>query len=175
MTMAENMFEREAIKNLQKYLRQLSYHNDEISPLPIDGIWDSATERALSSFQSLYNLPVTGRADRITWDILKREYDRSLSENSPPAPLLIFPRIKGYAVSEGDDGILAQVIIYMLDELSAVYGFPIDPESGSFDSHTSALISDFQYRNGLPQSGRVDRETWDRLAAEYNLLGGKYN
>ena len=174
--MADSMFEKEAIRNLQKYLRQLSYHNPDISPLPIDGIWGSATAKALSEFQSVYNLPITGRADKITWNILKREYDRSLSENSPPAPLLIFPRIKGYAVSEGDGGALAQVIIYMLDELSSTYGFTIDPDTKVLDSRTSALISDFQRRNGLPQSGKVDRETWDRLAEEYNLLdGGKYN
>lgn len=175
--MASNMFERDAIKNLQLYLRQLSYHNDSIPSSPIDGIWDSATERSLSEFQRYYKLPITGRADRVTWEKLKTEYDSSVSKHSPPVSVNLFPRSpESYALEEGAEGFLAKVIIYILGELSATYGFPVYEDAKALDSRIIGLILEFQRINGLNESGKVDKETWDRLANEYNLLeGGKYN
>lgn len=174
--MANEIFDKASTANLQRYLRQLSYHCAAISPPPIDGVWESATERSLSEFQKEHALPVTGRADKITWDRLREEYLRSMAENSPPTTVSLFPREKGFSVSEGDEGLLAELIIYMLGELSATYGFPVLPEARVIDADLTRIIADFQEKNGLQPSGKVDRMTWDALAREHNLLeGGKYN
>ena len=77
--MAENNFERDAITNIQRYLRQLSFHDDGIGDLPIDGIWDRATQDALIEFQKKMGLQPTGTVDRATWDILKADYDRAVA------------------------------------------------------------------------------------------------
>lgn len=174
--MANGMFDIEATRNLQQYLRQLSYHSSAISPPPIDGNWESATERALSEFQKEYGLNVTGHADKTTWDRLRAEYLLSLAENSPPEEVALFPRKKSFSVSEGDGGILAELIIYMLGELSATYGFSIHFEAKVIDADLALIIADFQEKNGLPPNGKVDRVTWDALAREHNRLeDGKYN
>ena len=69
--MNTNAFERDAISNTQKYLRQLSYHDGDIPPVPIDGIWDTETVRALTAFQRKNGLAPTGRVDRATFELLK--------------------------------------------------------------------------------------------------------
>ena len=62
--------ERVAIANLQRYLRQLAYFDETLGEVPIDGIFDSATEEALRAFQEGAGLPPTGRADFVTWETL---------------------------------------------------------------------------------------------------------
>ena len=93
--MTPNDFERDAILNIQRYLRHLSFHDDSIGEsgsIPLDGIWESDTRDAIINFQKSRSLPVTGTVDRQTWNTLKAEYDRSVAKNSPPATLALFPR-----------------------------------------------------------------------------------
>ena len=43
--------EKTAVANLQRYLRTLYYFDDTLSPTPVDGIFDRATEEAVRRFQ----------------------------------------------------------------------------------------------------------------------------
>ena len=173
--MNNNIFERDAIANLQRYLRQLSYHDEAINPVPIDGIWDDETERALVTFQKQNGLSPTGRVDRKTWELLKEKYDESIAQNSPPAKLDIFPRIPlDYALSDGDTGFLVNAVQYILGELEQLYTFGEVPTSGIYDEPTAKLVTYFQQRNGIAPTGRVYRETWDALAVQHNLLFNRY-
>ena len=171
---AGSEIERDAIRSLQTYLRQLSFHNSKIPSLPADGIWEDATKRALMEFQRQQNLPPTGIADRATWEILKAEYDKSVAMNSPPVALALFPRYpEGFELSVGDRGILVDAVQLLLGELERLYFFPDFSESdfsGVYDEKTATLIRDFQARNSIPVTGKVDRETWDAMAIQYNLL-----
>lgn len=171
----ENIFERDAINNIQTYLRHISFHNEKIGDLPLDGIWDSATRNALIAFQRENGLSPTGKADRETYDLLKREYDRSIALNSPAARLDLFPRSPvGFELKEGDTGILVNTVQYILGELERLYTLPDTNMSGVYDATTSSAIKSFQERNRITPTGRVDRETWDALAIQHNLLD-KYN
>ena len=97
--MTANNFERDAIMNIQRYLRHLSFHEQDIGDVPLDGIWDRATQDALIEFQKSKGLEPTGSVDRATWDILKAAYDESVALNSPPAMLDLFPRLPlGYSL-----------------------------------------------------------------------------
>ena len=169
--MAEKQNEREAIKNIQKYLRHLSYHDEAINPVPIDGIWESDTARAVAQFQRQNNLPVTGTVDRATWDKLKQEYDKSVAENSPPERLDLFPREpQGYALTIGDKSFLTDTVQYMLEELSRLYYLPNFKITGEYDDNTANAVAEFQKRNLINQTGKVDRETWDALVIQHNIL-----
>ena len=53
--------EKNAVANLQRYLRTLYYFDDALSPTPVDGVFDRATEEAVRRFQREEGLPVTGR------------------------------------------------------------------------------------------------------------------
>lgn len=168
-----NNFEQDAIRNLQEYLRHLSYHSESINPVPIDGIWGDDTRRALIAFQNENNLEPTGTADRETWELLKERYDLSVAQNSPPAALALFPRVpRDYVIREGEDGLLVYIVRYLLNELSRLYYFPEIALLGNYDGQIANVVKDFQRRNYIEASGNVDRETWDAMAVQHNLLLG---
>lgn len=157
--------EEQAIRNLQRYLRQLSYFDEDIEAVAINGVWNDETKNALTVFQQKNRLPPTGVADEQTWNLLFSQYTNSLEENSPPSKVPFFPRHpKGEVLSLGDTGFVVAVIQYMLNELSILYdGLDGVEINGVFDEKTRAAISEFQKRELLPQSGAVDKRTWDRL------------
>ena len=168
MTQHEN--EREAIRNLQRYLRQLAYFDETLGEIPIDGIFDSATEQALRAFQEREGLPATGRADLESWERLFAAYRRSLEDTAPPRQIAHFPRLpESYTVEVGEAQFLVSVIQNALRELSVVYDDLGDvPLSGEYDEATARAVRVFQEKHGLPATGGVDRRTWNALADAYN-------
>ena len=164
--------ESEATKNLQRYLRQLSYHNTSIFPPPIDGIFESDTRRSLSDFQGAYGLPVTGIADRETWELLYAAYRASLTENTPPRAISVFPFLPTEVqLSPGSQAFSVTVLQHMLRELSVLYSPLLSVEiTGTYDDATYEAIKDFQSKNRLFANGITDVPTWNAIADQYNLL-----
>ena len=164
--------EAQAIQNLQRYLRQLSYHYD-ITPPPIDGIFERDTERALREFQAMRGLPVTGRADRRTWEELYAMYRASIAENEPPRTVAILPFVAGEIfLSEGDEGFTINVLQYMLRELGESLIELEEVEiNGVFDEPTARAVRLFRAQNGLPAGETVDLVTWNTLVDRFNRLG----
>ena len=60
--------EREAIFNLQRYLRQLSYHDTAIPSPPLDGVMDTVTTDALKAFQKSMRYVMACRPHRQAFD-----------------------------------------------------------------------------------------------------------
>ena len=168
--------EQAAIRNLQRYLRQLSYVNDQIPTAPIDGIYDTATRDAVRAFQRTEKLPDTGVVDPLTWERIFVRYEESLARESAPVPLAQFPRLSvGYALRRGDESFLVRLVQYALGELDLIYeGVDNVPQTGVYDDATMAAVRGFQRRHGLPETGEVDRATWDALATTYNREFGGY-
>lgn len=174
-TVAVPINERQAITNLQRYLRRLSfeYEGEVEDRLPVDGIFDSSTADALKKFQSFAGLEPTGVADKQTWDALFSEYRRVTENERQLRGLFIFPQSPSdYAVSLGDTLTLVRIIQLLLLELRATYDvFEDVVESGTYDAKTQKAIEDFQRINGLSATGDVDAATWNRLVREYANLG----
>lgn len=168
--------EQAAIRNLQRYLRQLSYVNPDIPGPPIDGIYDTATREAVRAFQQTEGLPETGIADATTFELLFQRYEASLVREGAPVPLAQFPRLSpGYALRIGDESFLVRLIQYALAELDLIYeGFDSVPQSGIYDDATAAAVRSFQGRHSLAETGEVDRATWDAIATTYNREFGGY-
>ena len=165
--------EAEAILNLQRYLRQLSYHHPEITPPPIDGIFERDTEESLKEFQAMVGLPVTGRADRRTWDALYAMYRASIAENEPPRTVAILPFVAGeILLQNGDEGFTINVLQYMLRELGESLAELEEVEiTGIFDENTARAVRLFRVQNGLPEGETVDLITWNTLVDRFNRLG----
>ena len=165
--------EAQATANLQRYLRQLSYHHPEITPPPIDGIFERDTEESLKAFQAMVGLPVTGRADRRTWDALYAMYRASIAENEPPRTVAILPFVAGeILLSEGDEGFTINVLQYMLRELGESLAELEEVEiTGIFDENTARAVRLFRVQNGLPEGETVDLVTWNTLVDRFNRLG----
>ena len=163
--------QRAAILNVQRYLRQLSYFDDDIPPAPPSGVWDPQTRDALMAFQKKNGLPVTGVADEVTWNMLYDSYVRSVEEASPPSPMPIYPRLPARdSLRRGDVGFPVTAVQFMLDELTLHFeGLDNVPQNGLYDERTERAVAEFQRRHLLPPTGEVDKRTWDALVASYEL------
>ncbi len=171
--MATPLTEREAIENLQRYLRRLSYEENNLLPIPVDGIFDTRTREALSEFQRMMGLPVTGIADKVTWDTLFAEYDRLRFEEDRRVSPDLFPSYPpNYETQLGEGGAFIYVLQLLLNELKIIYDtLPLLALTGILDTDTSRSIKEFQRIHGIEQSGQVNRNTWNRIAEEYNQAG----
>ena len=168
--------EKNAVANLQRYLRTLYYFDDALSPTPVDGVFDRATEEAVRRFQRGEGLPVTGRVDQDTWERLFARYEKEKAFRRAPARIAHFPRVpEGYRVKIGEEQFLVRVIQHALQEIAVDFSFPSAvPQSGTYDEQTAAAVRVLQRAGGLPEDGEVDRATWEELARYYNHLFADY-
>ena len=165
-----------AVEHLQRHLRMLSYFDKRIPPVPIDGVFGTATEEAVRAFQGAEGLPVTGRVDQEAWERLCDRCTREKKAHAAPEALAVFPRVpEDYRVTPGDKQFLVRIVRYLLSELSVLYEWP-EPlaDGGVYDGAAAGAVRLFQQKNGLPETGEVDRATWNALAAAYNQLFGGF-
>ena len=168
--------EKTAVANLQRYLRTLYYFDDALSPAPVDGIFDRATEEAVRRFQRKEDLAATGRVDQITWERLFARYEKEKAFRRAPARIAHFPRVPpDYRVAMGEEQFLVRVIQHALQEIAIDFDFPAAvPQSGKYDEDTANAVRVLQRVSGLPVDGEVDRATWEELARYYNHLYADY-
>ncbi len=168
--------EKSAVANLQRYLRTLYYFDDTLSPTPVDGVFDRATEEAVRRFQQSEGLPETGRVDQDTWERLFSRYEKEKTFRRAPARIAHFPRVPDdYRVAIGEEQFLVRVIQHALQEIALDFNFPAAvPQSGRYDEDTAKAIRVLQKASGLPEDGEVDRATWEELARYYNYLYADY-
>lgn len=165
----EELNKRDAVRNLQRYLRYLSYEDDRLPRPPADGIFGSATAEALSEFQKTRGLAATGRADRQTWDMLFNEYSRALERNDRSVRLDFFPKApNGYSIGIGETSLTVRILQLLLQELTAVFDtLEFSEATGIYDEVTEENIRKFQAAALLPITGRVDLRTWNRILSDY--------
>ena len=170
--MARELTERQAILNLQRYLRQLAFFDPSLPELPIDGVFDSETREAVEIFQRNNGMDVTGEADRATWDAVYEAYRQSIRVNHKPLAVDIFYRLPTSSdIRRQDTGFHVAAVQYMLNEILLFYGTrPELSTDGTYSEQTEDAVRLFQSNSGLPQTGNVDLETWNRLTALYNEL-----
>ncbi len=168
--------ESDAIFNLQKYLRQLAYFDEDIPLVPVDGVFERDTQNAIMSFQRKYGLKETGIADKTTWDLIFLKYLESLDDNAVPTMIAPFPRTpNNYTLTLGDSLFLVEILQYMLEELKSRYdGFEPVSRTGIYDESTEKAVKDFQMRNSLPITGNTDVLTWNSIANQYNFTSRDY-
>lgn len=173
--MMEHPTYRTAVRNLQKYLRILAdgTGGSEVFALPIDGIFEDATERAVSEFQSRYSLPVTGIADKATFDAAYLEYLKGTEKSRRAYSPDLFPALpEGYVPEFGEKSPFVVVLEFVLDELRVAYDtIPGFERDGTFDGDTALAVKEFQRIHSLPVTGRVDRRTWNELGRAYDNYG----
>lgn len=170
--MAREFTETQAIRNLQRYLRQLAFWDDKMPKVPIDGVFESETQRAVAYFQEKSGIPITGIVDRATWDTLYTAYLTSVATYAKPEAVDIFYRrpVPG-VIRLGDMGFAVAAVQYMLNEILIFYGDRPDiATDGVFGEGTLDAVQLYQQYASLPESGEVNLETWNRIVQTYNEL-----
>ncbi len=152
---------RDAIYNLQKYLRAISFYDSRILRPPLDGIFDDATQNSVRSFQESRGLNANGTVDKASWDAIYKEY-KALERYSP---LPFFPSYPpDYAVELGDESSFVAIVQILLREIGSVYNeFEAISITGIYDEPTERAIKELQRASMLEVTGKLDKNTYRRL------------
>ena len=161
---------QDAILNLQTYLRAISFVDDRIERVPIDGIFDTDTEKAVTSFQRTRGLSPTGIVDKETWDAIYEEFkilnqasDRSQKYNFFPT----YP--ENYESELGEESAFISLAQILLRELSVIYdSFENVKITGVFDKETEDAVKVIQKSAGLPVTGKINLATWNVITRDFS-------
>ena len=169
----EESFAGQPIRSLQTMLRVLAAHDNRYQSVIPDGIYGPQTVSAISAFQRIHGLPVTGITDQNTWDTVVAVYEPALIHVVEAQPVEVILNPNEVLVS-GDRSpylYVAQAMLTVLAETYASIGMP--SRNGILDSATADSISSFQALNGLPMTGNLDKITWKHLALHFPLAANK--
>ena len=136
-----------------------------------DGVFGTSTEASVRSFQEIFSLPVTGEVDKATWYSIKRYYTgvKSLAELISEGVTIQEAELPFESVLElGSVGTSVSLVQYYLNVIGYFGGsVPLFPINGIYDQTTADAVTAFQRTFGITESGRVDRETYNRLREIY--------
>lgn len=153
---------QEHIEEILGYLYQIALRDSSI-PIVLPGK-DYTDEAALAvrAYQQAYDLPVTGEIDEATWNSIVETYHRLMDE---AAPLVIFPS-GAFLLQENDSGDLVMLVQVLLNLAASHYSnLPTVAVTGTFNEETADAIRKLQALSALPETGALDRPTWNRMAA----------
>lgn len=164
------MNEISPVYEIQQYLRLLSLYGYDIPMIIPDGIYGAETRQAISAFQFLAGLPVSGIVDYETWQALYAAYESVQNITTRSVPIYPFEEfLSDGKITVGNTLPLVYIIQIILRTIGVAYkNFENQEITGVYDVQTENNILDFQRINGIPTTGQVDRITWDRLADAYN-------
>ncbi|MGM9647905.1 MAG: peptidoglycan-binding protein [Eubacteriales bacterium] len=159
--------QRLSIIEIQRNLRELANAGWDLPSITADGIYGEQTREAVRRFQKIAGLPITGRVDLITWEALHATSATARWERALAAPIYPWNRpLAGDTTLPGERTDLVYIVQLILRE-SLPYDFTL-PLTGVLDPATRDALLRFQRINKLPQSGVIDRVTWEALADAYN-------
>ena len=162
-------FVGQPIRSLQTMLRVIAENDPRHVPVIPDGISGPETMQAVSAFQRIHGLPVTGVTDRNTWEAVVAVYEPALVEQDEAYGLNIILE-PGQIIRKGERHPHLYPVQGMLMVLSEVYQSISQPsQNGILDDPTADSIASFQYLSGLPATGNLDKHTWKHLALQYPL------
>ena len=169
----EETFVGQPVRSLQQMLRTLHEADDSYLRVIPDGIYGRKTLEAVSAFQRLHGLPVTGVADQATWEAVAAAYEPALVEADHAQPVEIILNT-GQRLRRDTESPYLFVAQSMLLVLSQAYASITEPShSGILDEATAQSIASFQALAALPQTGELDKLTWKHLALHFPLAANK--
>ena len=155
------------VETIQIQLNRISDNYPAIPKIyPVNGIYDENTEKAVKSFQKIFNLTADGIIGRATWYKISSIYVaiKSLaeleSEGEELPSSVTYPGI----LKKGSTGEAVKQLQYFLSAISAYYedisSLKID---GIFGTNTENTVKDFQNAFNLEVDGIVGKKTWNKI------------
>ncbi len=169
----ENGLQSNEVRDVQIRLNRISRNYPAIPKIPVtDGIFDGSTEKAVTKFQEVFNLPQTGTVDKATWYKILYIYTsvKRLAElNSEGLNIEDVQKQYKTELSIGMQSPVVRSLQYFLAVIGAYYSAVQPVEiTGYFDNQTEQSVKSFQKVYGLPQTGVVDRQTWIDIYRAYD-------
>ena len=160
------------IELIQRKLNRISTNFPGIPKIyPTDGFFDSSTTEAVKKFQEVFDLDVDGLIGKATWNQIQFIYNavkKLYSVNSEGLRITDVTTRYTDTISLGSQGDGVLTIQYYLSYIAlfvpSVMAADMD---GDFGAATENAVKSFQRTYGIPETGVVDRETWDRMENVY--------
>lgn len=166
-------FVEQPIRSLQTMLRVIAEDDPRIPTVVPDGIYGPQTMQAVTAFQRLYGLPVTGITDQNTWEKITAAYEPALTRVGPAQPIEIIIE-PGQVFRIGDSNAYIYLLQSVLAQLASENPTIRKPEhNGVLDDPTSEALAAFQLLAGLPPTGELDKITWKYLVKQFTLSANR--
>lgn len=136
-----------------------------------DGVFGEDTQKAVLAFQKIFGLAADGIVGKQTWYKLLYVYNavKKLADlHSEGIKLQSVPKEFERELHFGDTGKDVHVVQYFINNVASYNpAVPTVRITSTFGEETVQAVTAFQQYAGLPQTGVVDRATFDRLYDEY--------
>ncbi|MBO5007288.1 MAG: peptidoglycan-binding protein [Clostridia bacterium] len=157
---------------IQRELNTIGRNYPAIPRVDVDGIFGESTERAVRTFQQIFDLTPDGIVGQATWNRLVMLYVGILRlAELDSVGVTIFGSTLEYpeALRLGDENDYVATLQYFLSVISEFYDtVPTVPITGYFGELTQDAVIAFQRTAGLVADGVVGRRTWDELYRAYD-------
>ncbi len=165
----------ENVAKIQLWLNRVSRNYPAIPKIAYpDSVFGINTEDAVKEFQEIFNLTPDGIVGRATWYKLFSIFTsvKRLSDlDSEGISLAAVSRQFRTQLSQGDTGEEVRLVQYFLNLIGEFNNFiPTVAIDGDFGTATTESVRAFQRSQSLPETGVVDRTTWDALYSRYTSL-----
>ncbi len=163
------------VQAIQRDLKRIRKNYPAIPDISTNlGIYDDETKAAVSKFQEIFGLPITGEVDKATWYKIKYIYtsvkklaDLYSEGLSPEEATFLYSDELKY----GDTGIEVEYIHYFLDALAFLdEDIPRLPTNSIYTNNTITMVKAFQTKYNLPVTGIFTYTDWNVLQNAYNNI-----
>ena len=160
------------IREMQRCLRIIAQYNGDIPNVPVDGVYNRETAKAVLAFQKNTGLEPTGTVNSVTWDAIAREAARYRKQNAPALPLNVFHPVNRIA-QRGDQDDITLMIQMMLRAIARrFHNIPRVTVGVGYDAATEQAVKAVQKSAGYNTTGQVDKPTWNTLVELYSMVEG---
>lgn len=162
----------ENVRRMQLYLNRISANYPSIPKIRVvNGLFDENTENAVRAFQRIFNLTPDGIVGKATWYRIVYIFSavtRLAELTSEGVGYENLPKRFEGELSVGDSGGQVVTLQYFLAIIAFFNSAVPQPDiDGVYGEGTRRSVAAFQRFAGLPQTGSVDRLTWDNLYGAY--------
>lgn len=160
------------VRTVQTRLNRISANYPAIPKISNpNGVFSTQTEDAVRAFQEIFNLTPDGIVGKATWYKIQSIYNAVKKLNELESEGLSLSEVSKQftgTLSEGDTGLEVSVVQYYLRVIAEFNPkiAEVTP-NGVFDEETKNAVLAFQREYGLPETGEVNEETWNKLSSVY--------
>ena len=160
------------VQILQAKLNRIRRNYPLIGSITEDGVFGTATENAVKTFQSIFNLAQDGIVGKATWYKISYIYvavtklaELGAENENLPSNAGSYP---GNVLKEGSTGLGVSIIQFYLSTVNMFYQtVPAVDIDGIYGPETANAVRTFQRQFNLTQDGIVGKATWDKLYKIY--------
>ncbi len=162
-----NLNAGQPVRNLQHFLRLISYYYNTVPAVIPDGIFSEQTREAVIGFQTTFSLQVTGTVNLETWNHIILVYNKLYEIEEEPLATHIFPN-KDFTINPNDSTIHLYAIQAMIYSISNIFQNIESLEiTGTYDEKCVNVVKNMQKLFDLETHGIIDKKTFNMISALY--------